>query len=119
MMEFPEIMAQKRFAVLGNTLDETEYAYRIKHELLEKGYTVYSVGKELKSINDIEGDIDVIDLCIHPALGIKLLKECKKDFKMIVIQPGAADENLLAYLDENHVPYVDGCVLVGLRLYAK
>ena len=119
MMEFPEVMAQKRFVVVGDTLNETKYAYRIKHELLEKGYTVYSVGKELKSINDIEDEIDVIDLCIRPDLGLKLLQECKKDFKMIIIQPGASDEKLLAYLDEHYVPYMDGCVLVGLRLYAK
>ena len=30
-----------------------------------------------------------------------------------------ADEALLAYLQEHHIPYLDGCALVGLRLYSK
>ena len=116
-MDMQEIMAQKTFVVVGDTLNENKYAYLIKKELLEKGYTVYAVGKELQSLNEIEEDIDVIDLCINPIKGLKLLKECKKSFKMMIIQPGAANEELLAYLNEQNLPYVEGCVLVGLRAY--
>jgi len=117
MMDMQEIMAQKTFVVVGDTLNENKYAYLIKKELLEKGYTVYAVGKELQSLNEIEEEIDVIDLCINPIKGLKLLKECKKSFKMMIIQPGAANEELLAYLNEQNLPYVEGCVLVGLRAY--
>ena len=118
-MELKEIMALSRFAVLGDTLNPEKYAYKIKHALLEKGYTVYPVGKELASLNDIPDDIDVIDLCIHPTKGLNLLQECKKPFRCVLIQPGASDEALLAYLQEHHIPYLDGCALVGLRLYSK
>lgn len=118
-MDLQEIMSQSKFAILGDTLNPDKYAYQIKEAMLEHGYTVYAVGKELASLNDIEGDIDVIDLCIHPAKGRKLLEECRKPFRCVVIQPGASDEALLAYLQENHIPYLDGCLLVGLRLYAK
>ena len=118
-MELQDIMQQQSFAVLGNTLDEDKYAYKIKHGLLEQGYDVYCVGKELASINDIEGPIDIIDLCIHPVKGLKLLQECKKDFKMIVIQPGASDDALIQYLQTHKIPYIDGCLLVGLKLYPK
>ena len=118
-MDLKEIMQQDTFAVLGNTINEEKYAYKIKQGLLEKGYNVYCVGKELQSINDIQDNIDIIDLCIHPVLGLKLLKECKKTFKMIVIQPGASDDELLKYLDDNNIPYMDGCLLVGLKLYSK
>ena len=52
-MELKEIMALSRFAVLGDTLNPEKYAYKIKHALLEKGYTVYPVGKELASLNDM------------------------------------------------------------------
>lgn len=118
-MDLQEIMQQHTFAVLGDTLNEEKYAYKIKHALLEKGYTVYAVGKELTSINDIPDDIDIIDLCIHPVKGLKLLQECKKNFKCIVIQPSASDEALLSYLNENNMPYIDGCLLVGLKLYTE
>lgn len=118
-MELKEIMQQQNFAVLGDTLNEDKYACTIKNGLIKKGYTAYGVGKELKSINDIEGEIDVIDMCINPVKGLKLLKECEKEFKMVVVQPGAGSEELTAYMDEKGIPYMDGCLLVGLSLYAR
>ena len=114
-MELKEIMEQKVFVVVGNTLDEEKYACKIKKAMIEHGYTVYAVGKELASINDVPEDIDVIDLCIHPVKGLTLMKECKKNFKCIVIQPGAESPELLQYLDEQKLPYIHGCLLVGLR----
>lgn len=118
-MDLQEIMSQTRFAIVGDTLNPDKYACKIKEAMAEKGYMVYPVGTELSSLNDIPDQIDVIDLCIHPTKGLKLLQECHKPFRCIVIQPGASDEALLAYLQENHIPYLDGCLLVGLRLYAK
>ncbi len=118
-MTLSEIMNQKVFAVVGNTVNPEKYAYKIKAGLLAHGYEVYAVGKELQSLNDIEGEIDVIDLCIHPAVGLSLLRECKKTVKCIVIQPGAESEELLAFLDEQKLPYIQGCLLVGLSVYAK
>lgn len=117
-MQLKDIMKEKNFAVLGNTIDESTYAYKIKEGLISKGCTVYAVGKELKSLNDIEGDIDVIDLCINAHKGLELLKECKKPFKTIVIQPGASNEQLIQYLIDNKIDYIDGCLLVGIKLYA-
>lgn len=80
---------------------------------------MYSVGKELASLNEIPGDLDIIDLCIHPAKGIKLLQECKKPFRCIVIQPGAESPEILQYLQEQNLPYIEGCLLVGMRLYPR
>ena len=118
-MDLKEIMQQQVFAVAGDTLREEKYAYKIKQGLLEHGYTVHAVGMELASFNDITSDIDIIDLCINPVRGLALLRECKKPFKCIVIQPGAESDELLAYLNEKRLPYMQGCVLVGLSLYAK
>jgi predicted CoA-binding protein len=118
-MELNEIMRQQCFVVVGDTLNEEKYAYKIKHGLLGRGYTVYSVGKELSSINDVPESIDIIDLCIHPAKGIGLLRGLNKPFKCIVIQPGAESEEIEAYLAENDMPYIHGCLLVGLSLYAE
>lgn len=118
-MDLKEIMEQNIFAVVGDTLNEEKYAYKIKHGLLEHGYTVHAVGKELKSFNEIPDEIDIIDLCINPVKGLALMKECKKDFKCIVIQPGAESNELLAYLKEHDLPYIQGCVLVGLSVYGR
>ena len=118
-MELKEIMEQKVFAVVGNTLDEEKYAYKIKKAMFEHGYTVYAVGKELASINDVPEEIDVIDLCIHPVKGLKLMQECRKSFKCIVIQPGAESPELIQYLDEHKLPYIQGCLLVGLSRFRR
>lgn len=118
-MDLREIMEEKVFVVVGDTLNESKYAAIIKHGLLDQNYQVYCVGKELASINEVEEEIDIIDLCIHPAKGIKLLKEMNKKVKCVLIQPGAESDEIFEYLDQEHIPYVEGCVLVGLRLYNK
>ena len=84
-MELKEIMKQKNFVVVGDTLNSQKAAYKIKLGLLENGYQVACVGKELESINDVEFEIDVLDLCIHPVKGIKLLQENQKAIKHVVI----------------------------------
>jgi len=118
-MDLQEVMRQKVFVVVGDTLTEGKYAYRIKNRLKGCGYTAYGVGKELSSINEVEDYIDIIDLCINPVKGLKLIKECSKPFKCIVIQPGAGSEELCAYLAENKLPYIEDCLLVGMNLYAN
>ena len=116
-MDLREIMEQKVFVVVGDTLNESKYACIIKNRLLDQKYQVYCVGKELASINEVEDEIDVVDLCIHPAKGICLLKEMNKQVKCVLIQPGAESEEIFAYLKQEKIPYVEGCVLVGLKLY--
>ena len=107
-MDLKEIMKQDVFVVVGDTLNHSKYAYIIKHRLLEKNYQVYSVGKELASINDVEEDIDIIDLCIHPKKGILLLKEMTKKVKCVLIQPGAESDEIFNYLEQEKIPYKIG-----------
>ena len=118
-MDMKEIMAQKNFVVVGDTVNKSKYANMIKEGLLEKNYNVWSVGKELASINDVDGDIDILDLCINPPKGLELLKENKKPCKCVVIQPGAESDEIFAYLEQEKIPYIEGCLLVGLSVYAK
>jgi len=118
-MNLREIMEQKVFVVVGDTLNESKYACIIKNRLLEQKYQVYCVGKELTSINEVEEEIDIVDLCIHPAKGIGLLKEMNKKVKCVLIQPGAESEEIFAYLKQEKIPYVEGCALVGLKLYPQ
>ena len=118
-MDLREIMCHQTFAVVGNTLNQEKYAAKIKEGLLSQGYTVYAVGAELPSLNDIPEDIDIIDLCIRPDRGLALLQENRKPFRCIVLQPGADSPELLRWLEEQHLPYIHGCLLVGMRLYPR
>lgn len=116
-MELRQIMEQRNFVVVGNTVVEDKYAYKIKKGLVETGYNVSCVGKELKTINDVDFEIDVLDMCINPVVGLSLLKECNKNIKTVVIQPGAGSEEILSYLQENSIDFIEGCLLIGLSLY--
>lgn len=116
-MDLKQIMEYKNIVVVGNTINEEKYAYKIKHALLNKGYNVQSVGKELQSINDVSFDIDVLDLCINPNLGINLLRENKKDIKIVVIQPGAESDEIIQFLKKNNIEYIEACLLLGISLY--
>lgn len=116
-MNLKEVMSQQYFVIVGDTLNEEKFAFKIKNKMKEYGYVVSCAGKELSSINDVCGPIDVIDLCIHPAKGLKLIQECTRPFKCIVIQPGAESCELKAYLEEENLPYIESCLLVGLEKY--
>ena len=118
-MDLRKIMCHQTFAVVGNTLNQEKYAAKIKEGLLSQGYTVYAVGAELPSLNNIPEDIDIIDLCIRPDRGLALLQENRKPFRCIVLQPGADSPELLRWLEEQHLPYIHGCLLVGMRLYPR
>lgn len=118
-MTLEEIMKQNVFVVVGNTVNQEKYAAKIKNNLIESGYKTYAVSKELLSINDVPENIDIIDLCINAAKGLELIKECTKSFKCIVIQPGAESDELINYLKEKNIDYIEGCLLVGLKLYPK
>ena len=67
-MTLEQVMKLKNFVVVGNTINEEKYAYKIKQGLIEAGYNVECVGKELHSINDVNMEIEVLDVCINPAL---------------------------------------------------
>ncbi len=116
-MNLKEIMEQKNFVVVGNTLKEGKYAHRIKQELIKNGYNVSCVHKELKSINEVEGNIDIIDLCVNPKKGIEYLRECDKEYKCVLIQPGAESAEIYEFLNANSIDYLDSCALVGIRKY--
>jgi|LSQX01.3.fsa_nt_gb predicted CoA-binding protein len=117
-MDLEQTMKEKVFVVVGDTLNEAKYACTIKNKLISKGYTVYSVPYEIKSINDIEEEIDVVDLCINPVAGLKILQECKKEYKNLVIQPGAESGKIIDLLKSNNKPFIESCLLVGLSLYS-
>ncbi|MFB0919347.1 MAG: CoA-binding protein [Oscillospiraceae bacterium] len=118
-MDLKDVMQQKVFAVVGDTLTEEKYACKIKNRLIENGYTVYGVGKELVSLNEVGENVDIIDLCINPVKGLALIKEYEKPFKCVVIQPGAESNELISYLSESGLPYIEGCLLVGMSLYCN
>ena len=118
-MTLKEMMGRKNWTVLGDTLNKEKYAYRIKMGLIEKGFNVECVGKERDSIDEVEMDIEVLDLCIHPVKGLKLLRETAKDIPCVLIQPGAGSDDIEKYLEEKGIPFINGCALKGMDAYCN
>lgn len=116
-------MKLKNWVVIGDVDNPLKYANQIRNELKEKGYKVYSVhpqgtGFTYKSLKDIKGEIDVVDLCINPVDGLDYIKEIiEMGIKYVLIQPGAGSEKIIAFLNQNQVVVLEGCALVGIRLY--
>lgn len=113
-MELIDIMKYKSFTVVGDVCNKDKFAYKIVNTLKNNNYDVTTVTKE-ESLNNV-GKIEVINLCINPNVGLKLLKEFKKDYKIILIQPGACNDELLDYLKIKKMVYLQGCSLVGVDL---
>lgn len=116
-MDLKTIMELSNFVVVGNTLNEEHYAYKIKQALLQKGYNVQCVYKELKFIDEVSFDIDCLDLCINPIKGLEILKNTSKTFKVVVLQPGSESDEIISYLESKNIPFIKGCLLVGISLY--
>ncbi|MCI5774733.1 MAG: CoA-binding protein [Erysipelotrichaceae bacterium] len=118
-MDLKNIMQFNNFVVAGNTLLEEKYAYKIKHALLEHGYNVACIDKEYQDLSEIPFAIEILDLCIHPAKGLKILQDNTRDIQAVVIQPGAESPEIIDFLTKHNIPFIEGCLLVGLSLYPK
>lgn len=120
-MKPKELFKFNRWAVVGDVLNSGKYAYRILNTLKANGYEVVGVnprdtsGKCHKSLKDVETNIEVIDLCINPSLGIEIVKEAKEiGISNILIQPGAASDEILQYCKDAGITAIEGCALVEL-----
>lgn len=109
------------WAVAGDVLNEAKYAHTIAETLQKEGYEVALINPRsrdprlCRSLSDYGQPIDVLDLVIHPKLGLKLVEEAKElGIKRVLIQPGAESDAILAYCAEHGLEAVEGCVLRAL-----
>lgn len=120
-MKANELMRYKNWVVVGDVLNNTKYAYKILKELKASGYNVVGINPRgnredcFVSLQEVKYHIDVVDLCINPIDGIKIVKELKKyNIDKILIQPGAQSPEILEYCENNDIIKVQGCALVEL-----
>lgn len=110
-----EILEKRNFVVVGDTINKEKYAYRIKEALIANGYNVECVGKELKALDDVDRDIDIVDLCINPTKGLEILQSTNKDIPFVLIQPGAGSDEIESYLNSSRIEFKNGCILKALE----
>ncbi len=121
-----EFLSKKVFAVAGSFKDESKYAWQIFRKLKKIGKKVYPINPQkdfvdgekcYKSIKEIKDIIDVVNLVTPPAISLNIAKECKeKGINYIWAQPGASDERLINYCNENKINLLhDVCVLIETK----
>ena len=116
-----DFLDYKNWVVAGDVLNSIKYAYRIIDGLKKAGYNALGVNPRsdddqiYKSLKDISIEIQVLDLCINPKLGITIIKEAKDlGIKNVLIQPGAESDEILEYCIQNAMIAIEGCALVEL-----
>ena len=120
-MEASEFLEYKNWVVVGDVSNSSKYAYKILNSLKNEGFNVVGVNSSdlnegvYKSLKEVPYKIEVLDLCINPYKGIKIIQEAKElKIEKILIQPGAESVGILDFCEENEMKAVEGCALVEL-----
>jgi len=116
-----EFLGYKNWVVVGDVLNPLKYAYKILDSLKKGGFNVAGVNPSVenegvyKNLSDVPFKIEILDLCINPYKGIKIIEEAHKlKIDKILIQPGAGSPEILNYCKQNGIQAIEGCALVEL-----
>lgn len=121
ILEASEFLDYKNWVVVGDVLNPLKYAYKIINSLKKEGFNVVGVNPSAKneevynSLKDIPYKIKVLNLCINPYKGIKILQEAHElKIDKVLIQPGAQSFEILSFCRANRIQAIEGCTLVEL-----
>jgi len=113
-------------AVVGATDHPTKFGGKIYRNLKSKGFVVFAVNPlrdEVDgdpcwhSLSDLPEEPTIIDFVIPPQRTLRVLGECLDlGYTNVWIQPGAENDEVLQYLDENGFNYLaNACIMVQAR----
>ncbi|MBU3156018.1 CoA-binding protein [Clostridium estertheticum] len=120
-MKANELLNYKNWVVVGDVLNPSKYAYKILLSLKTDGFNVVGVNPSIENevcynnLSDVPYNVEVLDLCITPYKGIKILNEAHKlKINKVLIQPGAGSSEILEFCKTNGIQAIEGCALVEL-----
>lgn len=123
-MEARALLNYENWVVVGDVLNSTKYAYKILSSLKESNFNVSGVnprdnsGNVYKDLKEVPYKIDVIDLCINPITGLKIVESAiELGINKILIQPGAESNDILMLCREKGISAIEGCALIELSNY--
>lgn len=115
----------ERVAVLGASPKKDRYSNKAVSLLIEKGHDVvpiHPVEKEIegikcvKSISEIEGEIDTLTVYVNPRLVLKFAEDIKNlSPSRVILNPGTDTEESIAALKKYGLNVVKACTLVLLN----
>ena len=116
-----EFLDYKNWAVAGDVLNPLKYAYKILESLKSDGFNAVGINLSsdtkgvYNSLKDIPYKVEVLDLCINPYKGIKVVQDAHElRIDKILIQPGAESPEILDFCLANGIHAIQGCALVEL-----
>lgn len=114
-------------AIVGATNDSSKYSNIIMRDLLAKGFKVLPINPRAKEVLGVPAYPDLktalkenpglVVYVVPPKITLESLKEALKlNLKKVWIQPGAGDEAVREFLDENGFEYLlNACVMMETR----
>ena len=113
-------------AIVGATDNPEKYGNRIYRDLKGKGFRVYPINPTQDMIDgdsayadlaDLPEKPDIVNYVAPPPRTLRLLARAKElGFMRVWIQPGAENEEVMAYLDDNGFDYLaNACIMVRSR----
>jgi hypothetical protein len=110
-------------AVVGATDDPRKFGHAIYRDLKRKGYAVLPVNPGRPTVDGdpaypnlaaLPQKPDLVNFVIPPEASLAVLRECLTlGLTQVWLQPGAADPDVLAFLDTHGFAYLaDACVMV-------
>jgi len=113
-------------AVAGASDNPDKFGHAIYRDLKHKGYRVFPVNpnretvdgdRAYPTIQSLPYSPDIVNLAVPPEASLAVAQECLRIGMMdIWLQPGAENNIVLNYLQENGFNYVAGaCIMVKTR----
>ena len=113
-------------AVVGASDNPDKFGHAIYRDLKRKGYRVFPVNpnrgtvdgdRAYPTIQSLPDTPDIVNLSVPPEASLAVAQECLRIGMMdIWLQPGAENNIVLNYLQENGFNYVAGaCIMVKTR----
>lgn len=117
-----------KIAIVGVSLDEEKYGYKIFKDLKKNGYNVFGVNPKLKtfedgtpiypSISSIQSPIDMVITVVPPRITEQVVDECiKLQIKHIWFQPGSESESAIEKARKNNIKTTTACFMVSNKIW--
>jgi predicted CoA-binding protein len=114
-------------AVVGATDNPAKYGFAIYRDLKGKGFTVYPVNPNRRSVDgdaafpslrNLPEKPTLINVVVPPTVTLEILQECLDlDWGNIWLQPGAESPQVLSFLQRHGFQYsTKTCIMVETRL---
>ncbi len=116
---------ETKAAVLGASPKEDRYSFKAVHMLKEHGFVPLPIHPKghavdgidgLKSLADIDGDIDTLTMYVNSAISDKEFDNILSlKPRRVIFNPGSENSALAQKLSDNGIEVVEACTLVMLQ----